>query len=310
MRYFDAYIMVDWSAKGSRSPANPAKDAVWVGEKTVDDVGNDVGTTETFFRTRANCFDHIERLLKSHVGKGERLLIGFDFAYGYPAGFAVAAGMTGPAPPWRRVWSELSEHIEDYPDNSSNRFSVASALNRRCNPNEPGPFWGVTAKEESDWLLRTAPSYPFQTLSGIALGRYRLSETRLGGASPVWKLMYPGSVGSQTLLGIPVVSALRDDPSFGNVSRVWPFETGFNLPQMPRGKPFILHAEIWPRVVEHLLDPAIPIRDQAQVRAMVNWLAKLDTSKELQPLFERPAGIPDASLATCINEEGWILGAR
>ena len=103
MRFFDAYLIIDWSAKGSPSPVKPTKDAIWVGEMIVDDDGKADESSERFFRTRASCIDYVRNRLLSHVRAGKRVVIGFDFAYGYPAGFAEAVGIAGTDPPWRRV---------------------------------------------------------------------------------------------------------------------------------------------------------------------------------------------------------------
>ena len=111
------------------------------------------------------------------------------------------------------------------------------------------------------------------------------------------------------MLGIPAVARLRDDPAFRAISRVWPFETGFGLIPVPAGNPYILHIEIWPGVVNGKLDPAVKIKDQAQVRAMVDWLAELDARDELLQLIDRPACLADEALAQVLTEEGWIFGA-
>jgi hypothetical protein len=83
---------------------------------------------------------------------------------------------------------------------------------------------------------------------------------------PVWKLAGQGAVGSQALLGIPRVAAWRYDPGFAPFSRVWPFETGFTADAVPDSGPFVVHAEIWPGVLEP--DPVShPIADARQVLA-------------------------------------------
>ncbi|HEY7354846.1 MAG TPA: hypothetical protein VH590_00225, partial [Ktedonobacterales bacterium] len=53
----------------------------------------------------------------------------------------------------------------------------------------------------------------------------------------------------------------------------------------------------------------VPIRDQAQVRAMVRWLADLDAANQLSRLFIAPGGLSASALAACVAEEGWVLGA-
>lgn len=257
--------------------------------------------------------EYLRRRLLSHRDEGRRVFVGFDFAYGYPAGFAEAWGIDGAEPPWRLVWNELRRLIEDFEDNSNNRFQIAGRINSHCQgeppaPN-PGPYWGCPATISAPGLSAYKPTYPFPHDSPQSLAYERETESCLSGVQSTWQLLGRGSVGSQTLLGIPAVAALQDDPELRAVSRVWPFETGFGLEPPPFGTPFILHAEIWPGVVNDRLDPTLAIRDQAQVRAMVEWLDELDTANELLPMFGTPTGLSDESLRRVLDEEGWIFGS-
>ena len=52
--------------------------------------------------------------LRQFVAGGERVLVGFDFPYGYPAGFAAALDLTGP--PWLAVWRYLVAGCRMTPD--------------------------------------------------------------------------------------------------------------------------------------------------------------------------------------------------
>ncbi len=113
----------------------------------------------------------------------------------------------------------------------------------------------------------------------------------------MWKLWGAGSVGSQTLTGIPVVYRLRHDSRLEAISRVWPFEV--DIPELPEGRGAVVHAEIWPSL------DAIPyqaglVKDQAQVLALAQSLRHRDRSGTLAAIFIAPS-----SAAT---EEGWILG--
>jgi hypothetical protein len=305
MTLFDAYLVVDWSAKSSRSPKRPSRDAIWVGDRVVaDDVCG-----ATYFRTRRTCEEHLRDRLLELTAAGRRVFIGFDFPYGYPTGFAAAIGLDGDAPPWRLGWNELTRLIEDNEVNANNRFAVASALNLRCHGVELGPFWGCHDGIQEAALDQYAPAYPYPVGAGHLLERKRQTEDRLGGVQPTWQLWGNGSVGSQTLVGIPVVARLRDDPRLKSISRVWPFETGFGLEPIAQETPFVLHAEIWPGVIKSTVSDSMPIKDQAQVCAMVDWLAKLDAENELSPLFGRPEELSDESLKKVLDEEGWIFGS-
>lgn len=133
----------------------------------------------------------------------------------------------------------------------------------------------------------------------------RETEKRASGTQPAWKLSGNGSVGSQALVGIPRLHELRFDPELCAVSKIWPFETGFKLPS--RGEVAIVHAEIWPSLVDFDHEPH-PIKDARQVMALAKHLAKLDAEGELAALFEMPDGLTDTE--SVLREEGWILGVR
>ena len=66
-------------------------------------------------------------------------MVGFDFPFGYPAGFAARLGLEGP--PWRAVWDEIARLIEDDEGNRNNRFEVGAEFNRRVSGGR-FPFWG------------------------------------------------------------------------------------------------------------------------------------------------------------------------
>ena len=307
MRLFDAYLAIDWSAKGKAGPRKPAPDSLWVGELVVDQPGDGNGPFASYWRTRRECIRHVRMRLVEHAAANRRVFVGFDFAYGYPAGFVSGLGLTGYDSPWRQVWQELTRLIEDRPDNRNNHFEIASALNAQCGLSTYGPLWGCPAGIKLPNLLPTSPAFPYEITSQLSLERLRLTERRLSGVQSVWKLFGPGSVGSQSMLGIPAVCTLRDDPELRANSRVWPFETGFGPRPTPSHGPFVLHVEIWPGVVNGLLEP-MPIRDEAQVRAMVQWLGELDARDELAPLFDTPTGLTSDEVTRCTKHEGWIFG--
>jgi precorrin-8X/cobalt-precorrin-8 methylmutase len=237
---FDAYIAVDWSAA---SKPRHGQDSVWLCVH---------GSEPENPRTRAAATERVRDLLRAHVREGQRVLVGFDFPYGYPHGFGA----------WRETWELLSTEIRDDDENRNNRFDVAARINRRFGGG--GPFWGggVSRKRGS--------------LAGLA--EFRETDRGLRVQSP-WKLWGAGSVGGQALVGIPRVASLRDDPELRAVSRVWPFE--------PLNGAQIVHAEIWPGTVP--LEPRHPIRDAAQVATVVAHWARLDAAGALEALFDRPA---------------------
>lgn len=309
-RLFDVYLAIDWSARSQPSPAKPSKDAIWVGEKTAYNIVDSTVKGESYFRTRHACREYLRERLLHHVRYFRRVHIGFDFGYSFPHGYAEALGLSGNLPPWRLVWNELTRLIKDDTENGNNRFEVAAQLNARCGGLTPGPLWGCPIGREFPTLKSKSPlvGYPYPVRPELFIDRLRWVDKRVRGIQPIWKLIGSGSVGGQSLLGIPTVCQLRDYPELSSISRIWPFETGFTPTPTPEGGPFILHVEIWPGIVPDSLDPNISIRDQAQVRAYVNWLARLDSKGHLCELFDTPENLSEEALCDCVNEEGWIFG--
>jgi hypothetical protein len=308
-RLFDAYIAVDWSSRSNPSPAGPSKDAIWVGERLAQSEVDASVVGEAYFRTRLDFKTHVRNRLLQHADHRRRVLIGFDFAYGYPEGYVDALGMDVDLPPWRRVWNEPTELVTDNARNLNNRFEAAAELNARRGEPTLGPFWGCPLGRQRPTLKMTSPVYPYTTRSGLTLDRLRQVDKRQRGAQEIWKLFGAGSVGGQSLVGIPVVRGLRDDTRLAAFSRVWPFETGFVSSPVPDEGPFVLHVEIFPGNVLDQLDADLAVRDQAQVRAVTNWLSRLDSDGQLRRLFATPGGLSPEEIDACVEEEGWIIGS-
>jgi hypothetical protein len=305
---FDAYMFIDWSAKNERSSAKPSPDAIWIGEQ--------VGADErppTYWRGREQASAHVRERLVVHVAKHRRVLVGFDFPYGYPAGLASSLGGSGKKP-WRATWDLLAQEITDDDMNRSNRFVVASLLNKRLGGG-PGPFWGCPPKDITPHLSPTKKGlfvFPFPASAG-GLERLRHTEKAIAGVQESWQLSGAGSVGSQVLVGIPRVRALRDDPELADLSAAWPFETGLTPDSFPARGPWVLHAEIWPGIIpkaevgEELATMGSRIRDEAQVRLMCRWAFAQDQEGTLGAWFDSTT-LDDNARQAVVEEEGWILG--
>lgn len=267
MRPFDRFIMVDWSGGNDTGP-RPRRDAIWVGE---------AGQAPLYLRNRGLAEGWLADRIEDGLTRGERLCIGFDFPFGYPRGFAAA--LTGRATPLE-VWRWLAERIEDAPK-GNNRFDLAGQVNMSLGQGQ-GPFWGNALGRDVPGLLRTKAGYvnPFPDR--------RQCEGRAKGTFTCWQLAGAGAVGSQVLMGLPVLWRLRQ--RFAGGVAVWPFE-GLEKP--------VVFVEIWPSLhadaVRRAEGPG-DIRDAVQVRVTADWLAGLE---------------PDAlhaMLDVTAPEEGWILG--
>jgi hypothetical protein len=199
----------------------------------------------------------------------------------------------------RSAAAKLAALIEDGPDGSNNRFAVAAHLNQQLG-RPPGPFWGCPAARATAELSDRRSSF-----EGRGFAEWRLADDLLRrrgtGIQSVWKLYTRGSVGSQTLLGLPAIHRLLNDPALAGRSRIWPFETEWD-----RDLCGILHAELWPSLAAHEAQP-YPIKDARQVAAARDWALDLDAEGRLRAWFGRPAGMTEAESAACLAEEGWIL---
>ena len=282
MGLFQRYAMVDWSAA---SKPTTGKDSIWLG------LHADGQTTVENIPTRHAATERLKALALDAIAAGERLLIGFDFPFGYPTG--VARHVTG-NPQALALWDWLAGRIEDGEDNASNRFEVAAEINRLY-PGT-GPFWG---RPES-WDHPDIPTKA-RARHGDHPPERRLADRTAKGAKPVWQLAYAGSVGSQVLVGLPRLRQLRQDPDLADHVRIWPFETGLVPPQAP-----VVLAEIYPSLIAP--DPSETIKDAGQVRAVADWLAGLDRDEVLKTLFHGPEDATPEERRHIATEEAWILG--
>jgi hypothetical protein len=291
---FDAYLMVDWSA-GSKPKTGP--DSVWY--CLLEPAEGRLFTTNP--STRQEACEEIRGHLVDLVSRGRRVLIGFDFPYGFPRGTGARLGFSG-GPAWRVMWDELSLLVEDGADNQSNRFGVAADMNGGMTTG-PAPFWGCPPSQSGPFLHPKKPQpWPKD------IPEFRWADRAVSGPKSIWQLYGAGSVGSQALLGIPRLAALLDDPALHSVSHVWPFESAGVAPVVPAsGTPFLLHAEIYPSLVPP--SPFEETKDAAQVRALAEYFARLDDEGDLGAAFDLSALSPE-SIQAAVSEEGWILGVQ
>ena len=296
---FDYFIAVDWSAKATPSPRRESKDAIWIGEG-----GTKRCRKPRYFRTRHDAITYLRKRLLGLARRKQRVLVGWDFAFGYPKGLDKMLRL-GKKQAWSSIWNLLSDHIKDKRDNANNRFAVAADINRRVTGGS-GPFWGVVGKDQSGVLLRPCKDfkYPVKNRRG-KLAERRLVEQRRRRMQPAWKLAYTGSVGSQALLGIPRVLQLTQDEKLAKVSQVWPFETGFAEELAAKGG-LILHAEIYP---SHLsLPKKDKIPDREQVRHYVKWLREEQARGKLIRWLAGPDDLTEKERRWVLRHEGWVLG--
>lgn len=286
---FDTFVMVDWSAA---NVPRQGRDSIWICWHGPE--GERLDNPPTRHAAKALLCERLAMAL----GRGERVLLGFDFPFGYPAGFAARLRLGGPA--WRAVWDEIAHLVEDAPDNRNNRFDVAARMNEQISGG-PFPFWGCPTGKAGPFLVATHPGR--YEAEGLAERRLIDGRAYMPGAQPCWKLCYAGSVGGQALTGIPVVRALRDDPRWRQDARVWPFETGLTAPDSARA----VFAEIYPSLWPVTPEPGEP-KDKAQVREVVRFLCGRRRTGDLAALFAGDPGLTAQQRHRVETEEAWTLG--
>ncbi len=287
---FDTYVIVDWSAA---SQPKTGRDSIWICR-----VGAD-GESVCNPPTRHAAKGVLAEMLAGAVARGERVIAGFDFPFGYPTGFAARLGLVGT--PWRALWDEIAGLLHDNANNRNDRFEVGAKLNERVS-GSPFPFWGCPAKKAGEFL---GPRHHRGHTSDEPLKERRLIDEWMVGAQPCWKLAYTGSVGSQSLTGIPVVRGLRSDPRWADRARIWPFETGLTLPADAQ----IVFAEVWPSWWRKEIRPDHgPPNDKAQVRTVAEIFAARDRAGELAAWFAGAPNLTSAERQVVESEEAWTLG--
>lgn len=268
---FDTVVMVDWSG-GNRKPAKPSADAIWASV-----VRQGQQFAPLYFRSRQAVEPWLSALIDAELTAGRRVMVGFDFAFGYPEGFAeILTGLPAPL----ALWDWYEERVEDS-ETANNRFDLAGQMNAMFDG--IGPFWGNGLKRDIAHLPRKGRD---RTI--IPFDEKRAVENRAKGAFSVWQLSGVGAVGSQVIMGLPVLARLRRQ--FAGRVAVWPFE--------PLTAP-VAFVEIWPSLFSAAITPRLAdhrIKDAVQVHVVA----------------EKIAAMPPAALARTLdvpaNREGWIFG--
>ena len=285
--------MVDWSAAAT---PRKGKDSIWWAL-----LRRKKGMVRMTCRenpsTRHAATERLANVLNKIARDGDRVLVGFDFPFGYPTGTAARLGM--PGLPWRHMWQAIADDLDDAPDNSNNRIDVAERLNKKLS-GEPFPFWGNVREEERFYLVRRGRR-PHKCGD---LTEWRLCDKRAKTTSSVWQLAGAGSVGSQVLTGIPRILQLRTDPRLAMISQIWPFASGLCYDPRPQ----IVFAEVYPSLVEPAPERNL-VKDAKQVRTIAAHFASLDEAGALGALFEGDPTLSRVERMIIETEEAWILGA-
>lgn len=269
MTGWDSFVMVDWASGNDRGPA-PKKDAIWIGA-----VLGGLEQEPAYQRNRQVAEAAIAGLIEREGAAGRRLLIGFDFPFGYPKGFAER--VVGRADPLA-LWDWFAANLTDTPT-ANNRFELAGRLNALF-PGT-GPFWFNGVKRDIAHLPRKG-----RDRAAHGLPERREAERRAKGAFALWQMGGAGAVGGQAMTGMAALSRLR--ARFPGRIAVWPYQL------LDRPVAFV---EIWPSLIaDRIAVEADIIKDRAQVRCLSRAVSRLAPS------------VLRKMLTVDAPEEGWILG--
>ena len=276
MPKFESILCIDYSAS---SKPTLGKDSIWIGGRLR---GKEILEN---FPTRHLLHLWLSEVLDHHISLGSRLLAGFDFAFGYPRGFADALGLKGR--PWEAIWALFYDEIQDAPTNANNRFEVAQRFNRRLG--DQAPFWGRPKHLNlPDLPARKQVTYDKGLSEWRLFERLSRGQRRGGAMQSGWKLAYTGAVGSQSLMGIARLEGHRRE--LGENLAIWPFEGSDAL---------LVFAEVYPSgfAFDHINHP---IKDARQVLAT----AAAMQGPALSQWLDLAQFNNDPSIC---EEEGWLL---
>lgn len=285
---FERVVVIDWSSASRPGPPRPAANQVW---SAVAAHGR-LEAPPLYHRTRGQCAGWLTSMLKSCSG---RVLVGFDFAMGYPADVRGSRVLPGGRP----LGALLGRCIEDDVDtNQNNRFEAARDLNGAIEQRlGVRPFWGCT--HSGGAVPRKRPRAWDVVNEFRGCERWARAERRSRPQS-AWKLAYAGSVGGQALVGMAIVDRLLTDPALRDRARVWPFETAWaDDLGVADG---VVFAEVYPSLVKP--QPGVHrIRDAAQVMTLAAALSR-DTLTHLAA----PPALDLEAAQRAAGFEGWIAG--
>jgi hypothetical protein len=200
---FERVVAVDWS--GDQGPGQKRK--IWAGVWTALDSSLKKGkVTLENGRSRVELMEWLVEM----AGETPRMVVGFDFSFGFPAWFMRELGIAS-APEFWRVVAEGQGEKWLHKDCEDGRFWGRAGSQRHGR--KPAEFCG----EHAHRMLRRAET----VLKVRAEITDPLAIARIAGIAPksVFQIGGAGAVGTASLRGMPGLLTLR---SAG--FRIWPFD--------------------------------------------------------------------------------------
>jgi hypothetical protein len=283
---FDAFIAIDWSG------ANRAYNGIAVAICGTGRTAPEVVPPSRNRWTRAEIADWLKRRLQDR----QRLLIGFDFAFGFP--YEACGYLGGQADGVDNIFA-LWELIEAK-SNGDSDFGCSQFV---ANPIYSTLFWTAGPKPKA-WVERKRQTEHVCT---------ELTKTR---PDTLYKLLHSKQVGKASITGMRVLHHVRS--SRGHCVAIWPFEA-------PRTSAVV---EIYPTMFRKRATGSVaklrtivdlnlalgvldsdPIRNTCRVRLSDHQTDALISAAGLRLIARDPeAWSPAQSGSIRIRREGWIFG--
>jgi hypothetical protein len=204
-------VAVDWS--GAREPGRPSR--IWLAE--VAD-----GTLVRLHGgwSRAEVTAELVEIVRAAAHTGERVLIGLDFSFGFPAWYLRDRG-------WRRA------------DQAWQAFDPVTVDQLLAAPS--APFWGRGAvRTRPDMLVEPTQTPAFRETERQIAARHAVRPFS------IFQLVGAGSVGAASLRGMATLHALREAGA-----TLWPFAE-----ESPDARATVL--EVWPRLCAPAVNKSDP----------------------------------------------------
>lgn len=278
---FDVYAFADY--RGGQVDGPGVVLCVALGEGPVRKVAG--------VRNRATLDAAWRRLLRDATDAGARVCFGQDHQYGLPLALAGELGL--PSDDWRRGLAAFFGGARGEAARAGRAGACARLVNDDLDARGRAPyFWSAT---------KPAYGLPGTSPRGSDPALYRLTER--GCACALSRVGDNGSVGGQTLVGLPRVLVLLEWASRDAVPvAVWPFD-GLRL------EAYALRQHVALEAYPTLVRPAgVKQSDLADALAVVCWLQQRDRAGALAAELDLGALSPADRRRVAF--EGWIAGVR
>jgi hypothetical protein len=190
---FDAFVAMDWSGASGRY--NGIAVAMCGAGKTAPKL----------IRSRGGRWsrDEAAAWIKDHLGRGKRLLIGLDFAFGFPyEAIGYLGGKAHGVDDIFALWALIETKSDSEADFGCTRFL--------SDPDLKHLFWIMNAKPKL-WAERKRRT------------EHACAETTGTRPDSLYKLLGPKQVGKASITGMRTLNYLH--ASKGDSVAIWPFET-------------------------------------------------------------------------------------